>query len=54
MPAQSYLNPQILPKGAAMLVTNEIMAKMKNIVIIATLLLPCACAFCAFAVAAIV
>lgn len=36
MPAHSYLKPQIFPKGAAMLVTKEIIAKMKNIVIIAT------------------
>ena len=39
MPAQAYLNPQILPKGAAMLVTNEIIAKTKNIVTMATVLL---------------
>ena len=35
MPAHSYLKPQILPKGAAMLVTNEIIAKIKNIVMMA-------------------
>ena len=35
MAAQLYWNPQILPNGAAMLVTNEIIAKIKHIVIIA-------------------
>ncbi len=38
MPAHAYLNPQILPNGAAMLVTNEIIANTKNIVTIATVL----------------
>ena len=35
MAAQEYLKPQMLPKGAPMLVTNEIIAKMKHIVMIA-------------------
>ena len=34
--AKSYLNPQMLPKGAPMLVTKLIMAKMKHMVMIAT------------------
>ena len=32
----SYWLPQMTPKGAAMLVTKEIMAKMKHIVMTAT------------------
>jgi len=35
--APSYWFFQIVPKGAAKFVTNEIMAKMKNIVIMATM-----------------
>jgi hypothetical protein len=36
MPAQGYWLPQMLPNGAAMLVTNEIMAKRNIIVIMGT------------------
>ena len=36
IPAQLYLTCQMLPNGAAMLVTKEIIAKMKHIVIMAT------------------
>ena len=37
MPAHSYLTCQMLPNGAAMLVTKEIIAKMKHIVTTATM-----------------
>lgn len=40
-PAHSYDIPQMLPKGAAILVTKDIIAKMKNIVMIATQLRFC-------------
>ena len=36
MPDQEYSFFQMLPNGAAMLVTKEIMANMKNIVAMAT------------------
>ena len=36
MPAQEYWPFQMFPNGAAMLVTKEIIAKMKHIVIMAT------------------
>ena len=39
MPAQLYWPFQMLPNGAAMLVTKEIIAKMKHIVMMATRLL---------------
>ena len=37
MPAQLYWPFQMFPKGAAILVTNEIIAKMKHIVMMATM-----------------
>ena len=37
IPAHSYWFFQIVPKGAAILVTKEIIAKMKHIVTIATM-----------------
>ena len=36
IPAHSYLKLQMFPNGAAILVTKEIIANMKNIVMIAT------------------
>ena len=39
MPAQEYWLPQIRPKGAARLVTKEIIAKRNIIVIMAMMLL---------------
>ena len=39
MAAQLYWPFQMLPNGAAMLVTNEIIAKMKHIVTTATTLI---------------
>ena len=39
MPAHSYWFFQMVPNGAAMFVTKLIIAKMKHIVIIATILL---------------
>ena len=46
MPAHEYWFFQILPNGAAMLVTNDIMANMKNIVMMATTCVP----FCFFSI----
>ena len=37
IPALEYLTCQMLPNGAAMLVTKEIIAKMKHIVTTATM-----------------